>query len=256
MSKLDDIPTAVDAPVDARPSAVVARIRAIRPSRRTVLRGLVIAAAAAALVPLDWYLLRREAAAQEAEGDDKSEHTSCQPENYREEANNWPSTGPAVCYGGWRRGGYPCADGYHREGAYSDGVDSFESTRVTTSCHGRNAWRWNGYRCSDAMTTATFADGTEYNGISIAACALPEGASPAPSDSGSDEPGSSGPDAPAEPSDAGDDGGSGGTDPGTSDDGVRPGTSDDDGSGDPSRPLRLLPSLGSSSGLGSLFGAR
>jgi len=168
--RLDDIPTTGRAPAHATPSAVVARLRALRPSRRTVLRGLLVGAAAAALVPLDWYLARREAAAQSTEGDDLAEHLTCTPESYAEEANNWPASGAAVCYGGWRRGGFPCAAGYHREGVYADGDDSADSTRVTTTCQGRNAWRWNGYRCSDAITTVTFADGTEYTGITIAAC--------------------------------------------------------------------------------------
>ena len=196
MSRLDEIPTAFDAPADARPSTVVARIRAVRPSRRTVLRGLVIAAAAAALVPLDWFLVRREAAAQSTEGDDKAEHMGCKPESYREEADNWPSTGTAVCYGGWRRGGFPCSNGYHREGSYTDGPDSYESTRVTQSCHGRNAWRWNGYRCSDATTTVVYADGTDYRGITIAACPVPAGSpantpEPEPPADTSDRPGDS-----------------------------------------------------------------
>ena len=53
----------------------------------------------------------------------------------------------------------------------NNGVD-YESTRLTTNCHGRNAWRWKSFRCSDAVTTATFDDGTEYTGVTIAACAL------------------------------------------------------------------------------------
>jgi hypothetical protein len=172
MTRLDEIPTAFEPPPGARPSEVVARIRSVRPSRRAVLRGLVIGAAATALVPFDWYLTRREASAQ-AEGrtsGDRSEHLGCTPESYREEANNWPVGGPAVCYGGWRRGGYPCSDGYHREGSHASGTETYESTRLTTNCHGRNAWRWNGYRCSDAITMCTFQDGTDYNGITIAAC--------------------------------------------------------------------------------------
>ena len=48
----------------------------------------------------------------------------------------------------------------------------YDSTRLTTNCHGRNAWRWKGFRCSDAITTAMYDDGTEYTGITIAACAL------------------------------------------------------------------------------------
>jgi len=65
------------------------------------------------------------------------------------------------------------ADGYHREGVHALGDESYESTRLTTNCHGRNAWRWNGYRCSDAITTATCADGTEYNGVTSSARSLP-----------------------------------------------------------------------------------
>lgn len=169
--RFEDIPAADRPPPAATPSAVVARIRAARPSRRTVLRGLLLGAAAAALVPLDWYLTRREAGAAP---EDRSEYTSCVPEDYEEERDNWPTSGRALCYGGWRRGGFPCEDGYHREGSYPDGEDTADSTRVTTSCHGRNAWRWRGYRCSDAMTTVTFADGTEYSGLTIAACPLPD----------------------------------------------------------------------------------
>jgi hypothetical protein len=173
MTRLDDIPTAFAPPAQARPSAVVARIRAIRPSRRAVLRGLVIGAAAAALVPLDWYLSRRQAAADPADEDDMSEHLGCVPESYDEEANNWPEDGAALCYGGWRRGSYPCSEGYHREGTYEIEGDSYESTRLTTSCHGKNGWRWKGYRCSDAVTEVYYAEGDSYRGVTIAACELP-----------------------------------------------------------------------------------
>lgn len=172
--RLEDIPSAARPTDRSGASAVVARIRALRPSRRVVLRGLVLGAAAAALVPLDWYLSRRSAAAAPAEEGDRSEFTTCVPENYDEERNNWPAAGRAVCYGGWRRGGFPCSGGWHREGRYADAEDTADSTRVTTSCHGRNAWRWLGHRCSDAVTTVTFADGTEYTGLTIAACVLDE----------------------------------------------------------------------------------
>jgi hypothetical protein len=175
VTRFDDIPSAATPPEGARPSAVVARIRSLRPSRRTVLRALVVGAAAAALVPFDWYLSRRaDAAPADPEPDDKSEHLQCAPKRYDEEANNWPSGGPAVCYGGWRRGTYPCSDGYHVEGRHSYDGEELESTRLTTNCHGKNAWRWNGYRCSDAVTDATYPDGTTYHGVTIAACKLPE----------------------------------------------------------------------------------
>jgi hypothetical protein len=173
MTRLDDIPRTSAQPPDALPSVVVARLRKIRPSRRTVLRGLVIGAATAALVPLDWYLDRRTAAAVPA-APNRAEHLTCAPASYEEEANNWPFDGPAVCYGGWRRGSYPCADGYHREGSYEIEGEQIESTRLATECEGKNAWRWKGYRCSDAITDVVFADGGTYRGITISACRLPE----------------------------------------------------------------------------------
>jgi hypothetical protein len=169
MNAIRDIPSTSAAPERPRPSAVVARLRGYRPSRRTVLRALVLGAAATALVPLDWYLSRRQAS---AEPSNRSEYGTCKPASYDEEANNWWEGGQAVCYGGWRRGSYPCENGYHREGTHSSHGVGYESTRLTTNCHGRNAWRWKSFRCSDAFTTATFDDGTEYTGVTIAACAL------------------------------------------------------------------------------------
>jgi len=176
---IDDIPTTSAPPDRPRPSAVVAALRGYRPSRRTVLRALVLGVAATALVPLDWYLIRRQAA---AEPSDRSEYGTCKPAQYDQEANNWWEGGEAVCYGGWRRGSYPCEGGYHREGKFSTRGVEYESTRLTTNCHGRNAWRWKGFRCSDAVTTAVFEDGSEYTGVTIAACALTpqEIASPIP----------------------------------------------------------------------------
>lgn len=173
---LDDIPRTSTPPPDARPSTVAAALRAIRPSRRAVLRGLVIGAAAAALVPLDWYLERRTAAAEPGSAN-RAEHSGCAPTSYDANPNNWPFEGPAVCYGGWRRGSYPCSGGYHREGYFEVDGEEMDSTRLATECEGRNAWRWKGYRCSDAITDVVFASGDTYTGITIAACRLPESGS-------------------------------------------------------------------------------
>lgn len=182
MTRLHDIPTTGAPPAEARPSEIVALIRSYRPNRRAVLRGLIIAATASVLVPMDWWLTRRAAAAADdgsggGGGGSTSEYGSCMPESYDEEANNWFAGGTAVCYGGWRRGSYPCSGGYHREGSFSDSGsgESYNSTRLAANCHGRNGWRWHGYRCSDGYTTVTFADGSEYDGVTIAACALPGG---------------------------------------------------------------------------------
>ena len=169
MSGLEDIPTTAEPPQQAHASAVVAHLRGYRPSRRTVLRALVLGVAAATLVPLDWYMTRREAGAATS---NKSEYGTCHPAQYDQEANNWHEGGEAVCIGGWKRGSYPCVDGWHREGTFNDGDVQFDSTRLINNCSGRNAWRWKSWRCSDAITTATYDDGTEYTGVTIAACAL------------------------------------------------------------------------------------
>lgn len=165
-----DIPSAIEPPADARPSEIVARIRDLRPSRRTVLKGLFIAAAAATLVPLDWYLARRQAHA--ADGP-RTEYMECEKGGYDEERNNWPKGGTAMCIGGFRRGSFPCSKGWHREGDFTDPDDDgaqITSTRHATNCHGRNAWRWKSVRCSDALTSISWDDGDEYTGMTIAVC--------------------------------------------------------------------------------------
>jgi hypothetical protein len=175
---LDDIPL-TDAPgTAARPSQIVARIRRHRPSRRSIIKGLLVAAAAATLVPLDWLLTRRAASAAGA----TSEFGDCAPTHYDEQPSNWwkEDSPSAICYGGWRRGGLPCSDGFHREGAFTSRGESYTSTRMTVTCEGRNAWRWQGYRCSDALTETTFDDGEVYEGITISACQLTRTEPPAP----------------------------------------------------------------------------
>ena len=147
------------------------------PSRRTIVKGLLVAAAAAALVPLDWLLTRRAAAAAGA----TSEYGDCAPNRYDEQPSNWWQEEPpgAVCYGGWRRGGLPCSDGFHREGSFESRGESYTSTRMTVTCEGRNAWRWEGHRCSDALTETTFDDGEVYEGITISVCQLTAADGPA-----------------------------------------------------------------------------
>jgi hypothetical protein len=166
---LTDIPSTDVAGEDATPSPIVARIRQVRPSRRTVLKGLLVAAAAAALVPLDWVLTRRPASAGPT-----SEFSSCQPRSYQKEANNWwkEDSPGAICWGGWRRGSFPCVEGFHREGTYKGRGETYTSTRMSNECGGKNAWRWNGYRCSDALTETVFDDGDTYKALTISGCAL------------------------------------------------------------------------------------
>jgi hypothetical protein len=163
---LQDIPSVDVPPPDAVPSAVVSTIRAIRPSRRTMMRGLVLAAAATVLTPIEWFYSRREARASGP----ATEFLACEPATYDETPNNWWKDGLSVCTGGWRIGSFPCADGYHREGKFSARHERYVSNREPDTCGGRNAWRWAGYRCSDAWTVTRWSDGDEFEGPTIAMC--------------------------------------------------------------------------------------
>ncbi|MEU5670076.1 hypothetical protein ACGF3C_23915 [Micromonospora sp. NPDC047762] len=120
---------------------------------------------ASTLVPLDWAINKRAAFAGPT-----SEHTSC-PWDYTPSSANWWS-GTGQCTGGWRRGSWPCASKYHFEGFRSYSDEGYTSNRVTTYCSSRNAWRWNGYRCSDAMTTTVWNSGERHYDLTIAQCAV------------------------------------------------------------------------------------
>ncbi|MCG5212087.1 hypothetical protein [Streptosporangium sp. KLBMP 9127] len=178
----DTIPTMDAPPLGAVPSRVRTVIGDSPVARRTLLKGLVVSAVAATLVPFDWVFSRRAA---RADGP-TSEWTApnCRDaysEGYTEMRANW-GPGPAVCYGGWRVGDYPCnEDQRHFEGSRSssDGEEMFSAYRIDSACgetSTRNAWRWsnagNTYRCSDAVTTVTWTDGSEYTDITIAMCRL------------------------------------------------------------------------------------
>lgn len=179
--RFDLIPSAVEAPAEgAQPSQVLARISDVKPSRRSIMRGMAVAAAAAVLVPFEWVMTRRAAFAGPTSEYTASNCSDAYPGGYGEQANNWWSSGPAACFGGWRRGSYPCAGGYHFEGwrGYSD--EGYTSSRVDTACgpagRKRNAWRWTAggglYRCSDAWTATVWNSGERHEALTIAMCRL------------------------------------------------------------------------------------
>lgn len=156
-------------PADAVASEVVRRIRSVRPRRRTVLKGLLVAAAASVLTPIEWFYRAGEA---RAAGRTPTEHLTCSPETYDEIANNWWVDGQSTCMGGWRIGSFPCDEGFHREGSFSHEEETYISWLVDDTCGGRNAWRWAGVRCSDAWTTTVWRTGEKYEGLTIAACTV------------------------------------------------------------------------------------
>ncbi|MBC6463956.1 hypothetical protein [Actinomadura alba] len=166
------------APADAAPS----RIRELIPnppaSRRTMVKGLGAAAIAATLVPFDWALSRRAATARVAPSSEWTDPHCGGVGGYDGQSSNWWE-GPAVCYGGWRRGGRPCnAENRHWDGHFiysSPWYEDIWSQRSTNYCNTRNAWRWstpsgNTFRCSDAWTHIYWDDGTNKAGLTIAVC--------------------------------------------------------------------------------------
>jgi hypothetical protein len=176
--RLDLIPSAGEAPTEgAAPSEIRAKIANSTPSRRNILRGLVVAAGVAVLAPFEWLLSRRAAMAGPTSEWTASNCSDAYPGGYAEAGNNWWSEGPAACFGGWRRGSFPCGGGFHFEGFRSYGDEGYTSARIDTLCGSgakRNAWRWTAagavYRCSDASTTTVWNSGERYVATTIAMC--------------------------------------------------------------------------------------
>ena len=182
--RFDIIPAMETAPADAPAS----RVRELVPNppavRRSVLKGVAVAALSATLVPFDWVFSRRPALAAACAGDpaptcEWTSPTCADYTSYTPTASNWWAGDPAQCHGGWRRGGKPCnADNRHFDGHWEythTGIwESVYAQRITTSCQGRNAWRWsapsgNTFRCSDAWTQVYWTDNS-YSGLTIAVC--------------------------------------------------------------------------------------
>lgn len=172
--RFDLIPSLTERPADAAPTQL--RVDGEPPARRTVLRALTLGALTATLVPFDWVLAKRSAAA----GGPTTEHTTCTPidPDYDAQANNWPGGGVAACIGGRRRGKHGCSSAdYHRQGYYTAGGFRYSSYRTDDYCAGRNAWRWRTgsyyFRCSDAITTAYTDHGNvDWRGLTVARCSL------------------------------------------------------------------------------------
>ncbi|MFF5213031.1 hypothetical protein [Streptosporangium sp. NPDC000396] len=172
----DLIPSLHDVPADAAPSMVRSMIPATPAARRTVLKGMAVAVATAALVPFDWVISRRAALAVGPTSE--WTRTNCRDAysgGYAEEPSNWGG-GPKACFGGWRMGGYPCnSNKRHFEGFRGYHDEGYTSHRVTT-CSNRNAWRWTVsgkvYRCSDASTRTVWNDGESYTDLTISVCKL------------------------------------------------------------------------------------
>ncbi|MFI7706061.1 hypothetical protein [Nonomuraea sp. NPDC049480] len=184
--RFDEIP-AIDAmPEGAQPSRVRNLIGALPSSRRTLAKGMAVSVMAAALVPLDWALNKRQAkaAGPTSVWDENSCERSYPDGGYPEGRNNWWGDGKAVCFGGWRMGAYPCnstrrhfeGSRTHKPGA-SDQEKYTNAARIDDSCGStsfKNAWRWKSgghqYICSDAVTTVTWRDGTHHTDLTISMC--------------------------------------------------------------------------------------
>jgi hypothetical protein len=178
--RFDLIPSMETASADAAPSRVRELIPNPPAARRTLFKGLAVAAISATLVPFEWALSRRAARAAGAPTSEWTDpHCADYGVNYTPDSCNWWAGDPAQCYGGWRRGGKPCnADNRHFDGHWEythTGIwESVWSQRITTSCNGKNAWRWsapsgNTFRCSDAWTHVYWTD-NDYADVTVAVC--------------------------------------------------------------------------------------
>ncbi|WP_166353467.1 hypothetical protein [Phytoactinopolyspora limicola] len=159
--RIAEITSFDQAPTDAEPTKIRPRKTSTSSmSRRAVVKALAVGAVAATLVPLDWALARREAAA--AGPTSSWNHPRCGDYmSYTTEANNWPSSGYRACYGGSLRGTFPCnSNKFHFEGWKQQGSTSKHYSYRVATCKGKNAWRWttqgNVYRCSDARTQSCY----------------------------------------------------------------------------------------------------
>jgi len=174
--RIDLVPDRDQPPAEGTPpSQVLARIADAAPSRRTILRGLAIAAATATLVPFQWAFSRTRALA----AGPTTEHINCQYYglNYTPQANNWWAGLTAACHGGARRGSYPCNENErHFEGWRTHHDERYNAMRTDNACNGKNAWRWaasgNVFRCSDAYTEIYWNDGSNVRHLTVARCFL------------------------------------------------------------------------------------
>lgn len=151
---LDDIPTTLEAnQAGATRSSLVARIKRSSVTRRGVLRAAGVAGALAALNAVSWLSpsARRALAADTEHGWD-----DCK------EIGNYTPVSGTQCFGTsggnisqiFCRCGLHTYGKWHRSGSsswYYNGIPR-ESWWKMTTCAGKNAWIWSGYRCSDGNT--------------------------------------------------------------------------------------------------------
>lgn len=180
---LDQIPDVDDA-VNPNPAPTSAlRLLDTNAHRRTVLRSIGLAGAAAGAAVLGWAPGCRAARAETSPtgliGWDRNDCRDAYPNGYNEGRD---TTGdfvnePGACYGGRVMGSTLCdASGWHRSdttgGGWRSGSTSYRP--ISTTCgtsNPKNAWRWTvndvTYRCSDGVTTVSQSWWNRYSYLSI-----------------------------------------------------------------------------------------
>ncbi|MBP2474638.1 hypothetical protein JOF53_003510 [Crossiella equi] len=157
--RLDTIPDAGQAPPGAEPTRGLSALR--QPAtRRGVLRGITLSALTVGGLSLTWRprAARAETGPGGLPGWDRNDCRDAYPRGYPES----PDTGgayagqPGACFGGNFRSSEYCRYGWHR----GDSTGDIQYTTVSSSCSGKNAWKWTTpdgrvYRCSDGTTTIT-----------------------------------------------------------------------------------------------------
>lgn len=158
--RLDLIPHADMTPTGDHPATGGLRALRIPATRRGVLRGVALSALTLGAFTLTWG--RREAAAETGPGGlagwDRNDCKDAYPQGYDEQPDTGGRyrTAAAACFGGEFRSSEYCANGWHR--ADTQGSQTYAT--VSSSCNGKNAWKWRTpdgrvYRCSDGNLTVT-----------------------------------------------------------------------------------------------------
>ncbi|MDO5628428.1 MAG: hypothetical protein Q4G43_08920 [Mobilicoccus sp.] len=168
----DHIPAADDAPEGAPRSEALSGLGALA-RRRTVLRGMALAATTVGATALGWSPLggglaaRAETSPSGLQGWDRNDCRDAYPNGYtaRPDTEGAFRDRAGACFGGYRMGSTLCdSSGWHRADVERRSfLESWAYRPISTACGAtttKNAWRWTvdgvTYRCSDGTMSVRF----------------------------------------------------------------------------------------------------
>ena len=173
---LDQIPAADTAPEGAEKTEALSALGAMA-RRRTVLRGIALAATTVGATALGWSPLgggtaaRAETSPSGLQGWDANDCKDAYPNGYAEQRDTEGAytTRPGACYGGYRMGSTLCdSTGWHRADVERRSWLESWAYRPTST---KNAWKWTvdgtTYRCSDGVMSVRYLGMSWYSYLTI-----------------------------------------------------------------------------------------